>query len=397
MPKTSTPKAINSTQTAAEVTRHIKPDITAMLWGRAAGRCEFLGCNEPLWKSQATQEAVNRSQRAHIYSFSDGGPRGNDGISKEQLNDFDNLMLVCHGCHQTIDKHKDGGRYPVELLQQWKAAHERRIEIVTGIDPAKKSHVVLYGANVDKHSSPLRFADTASALFPRMHPAEARAIQLGTINSEFTDRSDEFWQIESKSLEKKFDRQVRERLKDGEIEHLSVFAVAPQPLLILLGAMMTDIPQAEVFQLRREPQTWCWGENTNDVPFEIHEPENTQGTPAFVIALSATVTDDRIHDVLGDNVSIWRITAKEPHNDLIQTRQQLSEFRGVVRKLLNRIKKYHGQQTLLHVFPVTGVSTAVELGRVRQPKAEMPWNIYDQVNARGGFVPAIFITPGTES
>ena len=232
--KTKTPAAKQKAATPTEVTRHIKPDVTAMLWGRAAGRCEFLGCNEPLWKSLATQEAVNRAQRAHIYSFSDDGARGNDGINKEHLNDFDNLMLVCHGCHQSIDKHKDGGRYSVELLQQWKAAHERRIEIVTGIDPAKKSHVLVYGANINDHSSPLKFSDTASALFPLMHPAEARAIQLGTINSDFTDRSPEFWNVEAKSLETKFDRRVRERLSEGEIEHLSVFAIAPQPLLILV-------------------------------------------------------------------------------------------------------------------------------------------------------------------
>jgi hypothetical protein len=48
----------------------------------------------------------------------------------------------------------------------------------------------------------------------------------------------------------------------------------------------------------------------------------------------------------------------------------------------------HGKDALLHVFPVMPVSLAVELGRARSPKAEMPWRIYDQVGALGGFVPA---------
>jgi hypothetical protein len=56
---------------------------------------------------------------------------------------------------------------------------------------------------------------------------------------------------------------------------------------------------------------------------------------------------------------------------------------------LNAIKARHGQTTTLHVFPAMSVSTAIEMGRVRQPKADMPWKIYDQNNNLGGFVPAI--------
>ena len=127
---------------SGDVTRHVKPSVQYMLWGIAAGRCEFNGCNKPLWKSSVTQEQVNLAEKAHIYSFSGEGPRGNEGITDEQLNDLPNLMLVCPECHAEMDKRRDGGRYTAELLKEWKAAHERRIEIVTGIDPLTKSHLV---------------------------------------------------------------------------------------------------------------------------------------------------------------------------------------------------------------------------------------------------------------
>ena len=58
----------------AEVTRHILNSTQCMLWGKSAGRCEFSGCNKPLWKSSVTQESVNASQKAHIYSFTRGDP-----------------------------------------------------------------------------------------------------------------------------------------------------------------------------------------------------------------------------------------------------------------------------------------------------------------------------------
>jgi hypothetical protein len=63
----------------------------------------------------------------------------------------------------------------------------------------------------------------------------------------------------------------------------------------------------------------------------------------------------------------------------------------MIRPLLDRIKAKHGQNTPLHIFPAVPVSLAVELGRVRMPKADTPWQIYDQSNALGGFVQALSI------
>ena len=59
-----------------EVTRHIKSITERELWARAGGRCQFSGCNNLLYKSSITNETVNLAQKAHIYSFSEKGPRG---------------------------------------------------------------------------------------------------------------------------------------------------------------------------------------------------------------------------------------------------------------------------------------------------------------------------------
>jgi hypothetical protein len=96
---------------ARDVSRHIAHRFQCMLWGRAAGRCEFAGCGKALWKSSVTQEQVNIGQKAHIYSFSSAGPRSHRGISNAQINDVENLLLVCQECHQKIDDRQDGGRY----------------------------------------------------------------------------------------------------------------------------------------------------------------------------------------------------------------------------------------------------------------------------------------------
>src|SRR4051812_30197756 len=156
--------------------RTIRRSDESMLWGRAAGRCEFAGCNKVLSRSSVTQERVNASQKAHIYSFSADGPRGHDGLTEEQLNCVENLILVCHECHRKIDQFADGGRYPACRLKEMKADHERRIELVTGIDPGRRSHVLFYGANVGAHSTPFVFNDAATAMFPLRYPVEPHAI-----------------------------------------------------------------------------------------------------------------------------------------------------------------------------------------------------------------------------
>lgn len=374
--------------------RRITGSVQNMLWGRAAGRCEFAGCNKPLWKSSITQERVNIAQKAHIYAFSAGGPRGHVRVPQALLNGVDNLMLVCHECHQKIDRKKDGGRYNAALLQQMKSAHEERVHRVTGISPARRSHVLLYGANVGEHGSPLSYDAAASALFPRRYPATDTPISLTVVNSPSSDRDREYWSNESKALERAFGHAVRERIKQGDIQHLSVFALAPQPLLVLLGVLLGDITEVDVYQRRRELATWEWAAQRPPSSFVIEEPTDREGIPALVLALSATITPDRITSVIGPNVSIWKLSTPSPHNDLITSPTQLSAIRRLLRTLLDRVKAAHGQVTPVHVFLAVPVSVAVELGRIRMPKADSPWTLYDQVNARGGFIEALEIPTG---
>ena len=138
--------------------RTVARETERELWGRAAGRCEFSDCNRLLYKSPVTQEQVNLAEKAHIYAFSAAGPRGRGPLqaTTKAVNAISNLMLVCHDCHLKIDQDQEGERYSADLLRQWKEDHERRITIVTGICPGKKSHVVFYGSRIGDESSPFQ-------------------------------------------------------------------------------------------------------------------------------------------------------------------------------------------------------------------------------------------------
>jgi len=377
-----------------EVTRHIKKEVERILWARSAGRCQFNGCNRILYKSSTTQEKVNIAEKAHIFSISERGPRGWGPFitNKNELNELDNLLLVCHNCHKTIDQDKEGKRYPAKLLIKWKKQHEKRIEIVTGICPDKKSHVVLYGAKIGNENSPLNPKAAMEAMFPEWYPAEERPINLSMLCSH-EDRIDAYWQTESNHLYSTFNNYIKPRIEESAPCHFSLFSLAPQPLLILLGTLLTDKIPVEVYQLHREPPTWKWQNHPDGFDFIINKPLSTEHNPALIISLSDRISPERVISVLDQDVSIWELTVKDCHNDFLKSQAQLSMFRESIRRLLVSIKKSHGNKCLLRIFPAMPLACAVEFGRVRMPKADMPLIIYDQNNKAGKFIKAIQI-PG---
>ncbi|WP_260705976.1 SAVED domain-containing protein [Edaphobacter flagellatus] len=382
--KRAVPKDVPRDEGDYDVTRYVPPHVTAILWGRAAGRCEFAGCNRPVSWSLVTQRELNIAQRAHIRSFSRRGPRGRQGLSKELLNSASNLMLVCHQCHVDIDSGEGPRLYPSEMLIQMKRKHEERVELVTGIAADSSSHILLYGSNIGDQSPHLSFKQAATAMMPGRFPASRNPFMLQMSNVALSDVEQTFWANEDENLKRLFENRVREPLLELGVErHLSVFALAAQPLLVRLGTLLGDIAEVDVFQRHRAPQTWNWPDSAEPLKFEVVEPSNGSGTPALLVDISGRVTEDRIYRVLGEGASIWRLTVASPHNDILKSRDHLAAFRAAARPLFSAIKEKHGQNTPLHVFLAAPVSVCVELGRVRMPKADMPWLLYDHHNVHG--------------
>jgi len=275
-----------------------------------------------------------------------------------------------------------------------KRKHEDRIELLTDFKEEKQSHVLLYGANIGEHSAYASLAKAAHAMLPERFPAEKPAFELSLNNSLFQDHEEEFWGMERENLRRQFIQRVQPRLAQGDISHLSIFALAPQALLIELGRLLSDIPAADVYQLHREPSNWRWQDSPEDFEYIIKQPSAVQsGAVAVNLSLSATINDSRITSVLGDDTSIWTVTIREPNNDFMKSREQLSQFRKVFRRLLDEIKAQRGRDAVLHVFPAAPVSVAVEMGRVWMPKADLPMRIYDENRDKGGFKEALDI-PG---
>lgn len=355
------------------------------MWVLAGGHCQYEGCPEALWRDDLTMAEMNAAFIAHIIDVNPQTHRYDPVLSKELAADISNLMLLCYKHHRLID-HEEEREHSVARLTRMKRQHEARIELLTSLQEDKKSHVLFYGANIGEQNVALNWKKATQAMLPERYPAEPRAIELSLGNSSFEDSSDNYWNIERQNLRQNLRNSLRPRIVSGDVGHLSIFAHAPQPLLIELGRLLTDIPAAEVYQLHREPPDWRWQESPQGFDFIIDEPADVCSTVALNLSFSATIDNSRITAVLPQSdLSIWRMTVPTPHNDFLKSREQLRLFRKTFRQLLDRIKARHGQDTLLHVFPAVPVSIAVEIGRVWMPKADLPLCIYDQNRKLGGF------------
>lgn len=368
---------------------NIPINVKRDLWFAAHGRCEFEGCNKSLDIEGVTMDKCDLSNCAHIIADSSDGPRGDIKKSEELAKDVNNLMLMCPECHKYID-HEGVQKFGVARLQKMKKDHEERIQMVTGICPNKKSLVVFYGPNIGKDTPLLSRSIASMTIFPEYYPVDYTPVRIELKNSQFYDDDEIYWQVEPKQLERACQQKVMERIHQGEVEHVSLFAFAPQPLLVKLGTILNDKYSIEVYQKHREPDTWSWQNDQIDNPFKCLSPQDISKEPALIFAISANAILERVTRLLGDTASIWVLTCETHGNDMLQSKNQIVEFRKTVRHLLDEIKSKTTSKSL-RIYTAMPVACAVELGRVRMPKADMEWILFDYQNDINNDIEAIRI------
>lgn len=362
----------------------IPSKIKNQLLVKSAGRCQFRGCNQSLYMDIITKRDFNKSYIAHIVGDKPTGPRGDVVQSPILANALSNLMLLCDGCHRRVDA-ENGKYYSVSELLAMKKEHEDRIENVTAIAPNMQSHIITYKANVGVFTPEMSYQTVSQFLPPNYYPAIADTIDLSLSNSIQRDKDVAFWTTEVANLEAQFDRKLFQKFTKGEIQHLSVFAFAPIPLLIKLGTLINDIYKSNIHQKVRNPDTWNLDDDPTEIKYTIIAPEAKNKTVALNISLSAMITNDRITQVLGDECDVYTITIDNPFNDYLKSKKHLEDFSVSIRQLFNQIKAKYNSQTPIHIFPAMPIAKAVELGRVWMPKADMPLYLYDENTANSGF------------
>lgn len=337
---------------------------------RAGGRCEFDGCNKDLSVDGVTKLKFNARQFAHIIADSPKGPRGCPD-SETYKEDINNIMLLCPEHHKLIDE--DVETFTIELLNAMKKRHEDRVRKLLSIQPEKQRAVVLYKANIGSLASCVTNEMAQEALWPEYYPQYDYPIELGYNNSSIYENDAAFWNHEKLNLENQVKDKITRHIESGAISKISLFALAPMPLLVRLGTLLPSMYDVKVYQKHREPDTWKWSSDQAPEEFELKSPKNLDGESCLVFSISANIRE-RVERQF-PNASIWEITVPNPRLDYLQTENQLSAFRQITRIAFQEIKEAGKQD--VNIFMAMPNACAVEVGRVWMPKADVPMHLYD--------------------
>jgi hypothetical protein len=361
------------------------------LWTRSGGRCQYRGCNDFLLGDIVSgRKSLNHAYIAHIVAAAADGPRGDPIRSPPLADDVANLMLLCDTHHRLIDR--DAVTEHTEtLLLEMKRDHENRVANLLAVNPVQASHALRYAARIGALESPVAPETVFRDMVPETYPAGWRTIDIELIGSQIADHEPGYWQVQLDNLRRSLKDQITGRIERNEIAHLSVFALAPIPLLMELGRLLGDKIPVALRQLHRNPKTWRWQNDCPPIVFRTTRPDRVGRVVALKLAVSATIEDARIAAVVGSEVPIWAIEAEGSHNDIMRSTRDLAEFGNLAHRVLDGIKAAHGEDAELHVFPAIPVSAAVEFGRRWMPKADLPMTVWDQNAAAGGFIRAIEI------
>jgi len=344
---------------------------------------------------ELTKTKDNLSIISHIIAVEPRGPRGNATDSPRLAKDITNLMLTCRDHGKIIDSKENVIDYPVELLREYKKEHEGRIKILTNIQEDAKSHVLIYQAPINGKTFNIDKTQVHQAILPK-YPAKENPFIIDF--SDFSDKETDvgYWDVLTRNTKAKFDEIFKQGTNRRDYKHLSLFALAPIPLLVYLGHLIGDIESVDLYQRHRDSKNWKWKEehgNADNDFYRITEPDihNNKAQSAILISVSGIVNREKVMEVVDKNCNIYDISAVKPGLDFLSSRLKLETFSREYRKILCKLRTNNGHTRKLLLFCAAPSPITVECGRSLLPKSDPPIKVYDLNKNKDGFLYALTI------
>jgi hypothetical protein len=377
-------RSLQSSESPILTARRVPEGTRIFLCVRTGGRCEFDDCNEYLFEHHVTRADGLYAEVAHIVAFKPDGPRGSH-TRPQDVHAIENLMLLCPRCHKLIDDHPD--RFTRETLQRFKNAHEEHIRRVTGLPPEKRTAVLVVQATIGEQRVAIPPAHIFEAVSPRYPISKNGTV----VDLSHIDEGPASIQAATEAITKKMRWLVESSDSDlAKTQHLSVFALAPMPVLMFLGRQLSDKVPTDLFQRHRDTETWTWKEESRP-PVRYLFRQLQQGTASdkvgLVLSLSGVIGRERWPAEFEEAFSVYEIALADeaPSTGFLRTRADLEGFRRVYQAAIEAIATRHGILRDLHVLPAVPAPIAIICGRERLPKAHPALVVYDYDKTRGGF------------
>jgi hypothetical protein len=389
-------KELAKSETIEEVikgkSRYIPKNTGLALWAKSAGRCQI--CGKKLYENDKFRIEVNISQKAHIFAFSGKGPRYSEDTF--DVHSIDNLMLLCYEDHHTIDN--DPEQFPVDVLRKLKADFERKVESV--IDTVrKKSSVIYYSSSISEFdSSPKTKSELNRALLDANLFSDGNYFPI-EIDNQYVIQDEQYFQTQMKALKKKMDR-ITSSLEEAEV--VSVFGLAPQPLLMHLGYLLNDETDIRVFQKFRSKESgWSWLEEQQTNTFRVDRLFDYDSSKSaevsevnLIISVSAEIAVARIHGVKSADIPTYVLRSADQGLDAIKSEKDANDFIRTFRgEAIEQIRQDFPQASIINLFPAMPVSLPVRIGMNYLKNVDVEWRMYNP-RVEDGFVCALSIKGG---
>ncbi|HUB07881.1 MAG TPA: SAVED domain-containing protein [Myxococcales bacterium] len=383
------PRERSVERSPVQLKRRLPLKTTLRIWVQAGGRCEFRGCNEYLLEHHLTRREGNFAEIAHVVGFRRDGPRGNDPARPTDVNDPSNLMLLCASCHTLIDQQPEA--HPRALLETFKREHEERIQLVTGYDPARRTRVVQLKARIGGAAVEIGFSEVLKALSGDRWPAsrQGQVIDLTGLEAE----SESFYAAACEQIEREIGRLYGAGMDVEQVQHISLFALAPIPLLVFLGSRLSNKIPVDLYQRHRDTESWTWRKDGPPASYQwrLRQRGSARKNVALVLPLSGAIAAERLPTFLAGSFTIYELALKDqrPSTDFLRSRDDYVRFEEAYRELLARIVADHPDATEIHLFPAVPAPIAIGCGRQVLRKAQPALVVYDFVASSGGFVECV--------
>jgi hypothetical protein len=366
--------------------RSVPTAVERELIARAAGRCELRGCNKFLYAHPLTGESGNFGENAHIVAFSERGPRGAEGTRPADIHDVENLMLLCAACHKLVDGNPE--RYTRAELEAQKREHEARIKRVTEVGPDVQTTVLLLKARIGGSAVEIAQEEIFDALHPRYPAGDSAIIDLTGLGDE---KGGPRYEAAAEAIAEQAERLYANGSGLQQTKHLSVFALAPIPLLVALGGALSNKITTDFYQCHRgKARRWTWFEGEPAVRYDLRRlRQGSDGAcVGLVLSLSGIVDPGSLPESIDARFTLYEITleGQVPNTGFLRQRADLDAFRETYRDFLAGLRRDHPGLRELHVFPAVPAPVAVACGFDLLPKVDPTLVVYDNVMKDGGFI-----------
>ncbi|MBL6278229.1 SAVED domain-containing protein [Micromonospora fiedleri] len=362
----------------------IKDSVRNALWARTAGRCTI--CNRRLLGDARTYlHSVLLAELAHNVGATEGpdSPRrkDNDGVADTEAEE--NLLLLCHDCHKIIDDSEHIKFFSPAKLREIKESFERRIEMVTENGGLTRTAALRVGSEIRGSLALASQREVAETLLAANYLGLVETQRSGDFTCRIHGAAGGrgFWDAAQQAIDNTL-RLVRQAIQSGDVAHISVFAIAPVPLLVYLGWHLDDKTPTRIFQKHRDQFVgWSWVNQGDPVEFEV-SPTDGQGDAQDVVLVCA-VTSEVNYNLLPENIAAAprveiRPVDVSPDPGLISHEQSLSNFAARWRTALAKAESQFPAARRWHLVASVPITVAIEAGRAVMRDAHPQVTVYER-------------------